>query len=332
MNQTIARLAQHVRAGKLLDRSQAFLLVEAAGESPWDLLYWANCIRMDHFGRKVRLCSIIPGKLGGCGEDCKWCAQSAGGVVRPMTASRTPVAAILEARRQAAGKGVGAFGIVNSGRRPSPSDLDDVLATVAQVPRRAVEHMDMCVSLGELTADQAKRLAAAGVRRVNHNLETSRAFYPRVVTTHSYDDRLRSLKAIRQAGLRICSGGLFGMGETWEDRVDLALTLRDEVGPEVVPLNFLNPIPGTAMEHRTPMPPMEILTLVALYRLMLPEADLKLAGGREVNLRDLQSWMFYAGATSCMTGNYLTTPGREVAEDLQMIRDLGLEVVRDFGA
>lgn len=330
MNQTIVRLAQGLRDGNRLDRSQALALVEAAGQDPSDLLYWANLIRTDRFGRKVRLCSIIPGKLGGCGEDCKWCAQQAAGVARPMTACRTPLETILDAAQQASGNGVGAFGIVNSGRRPTPRDMDDVLATVAKIPRRGKHDMDVCVSLGELTEDQARRLAAAGVRRVNHNLETSRAFYPRVVTSHTYDDRLRSLKAIRQADLRICCGGLFGIGESWEDRVDLALTLRDEVGPEVVPLNFLNPIPGTALERQPPIPPIEILTVVALYRLMLPDADLKLAGGREANLRDLQSWMFYAGATSCMTGNYLTTPGRKVEEDLQMIRDLGLEIVRSF--
>jgi biotin synthase len=166
--------------------------------------------------------------------------------------------------------------------------------------------------------------------RYNHNLETSRDFFPKVVTSHSFEDRLGTLAAARGGGLRLCCGGIFGIGESWLDRVDLAVTLRDEVQPDVVPLNFLHPIPGTPLEGASPLPPLEILTIIALFRLAMPEVDLKIAGGREKNLRDLQSWVFYAGGTSTLLGNYLTTTGRPARADLQMVADAGLRIVKEL--
>lgn len=186
-------------------------------------------------------------------------------------------------------------------------------------------------SLGAISADQARQLAQAGIHRYHHNLETSRRFFPSMVTTHGYDERLETLAAARAVGMSLCSGGIFGIGETWADRVDLALLLRDQVRPDVVPLNFLHPIPGTPLEHARPMPPTEILAIIAVFRLLLPTADIKVAGGRCLNLRDLQSWIFHAGATSLMVGDYLTTPGRDAAADRQMVQDLGLKLVRQLG-
>ena len=180
-----------------------------------------------------------------------------------------------------------------------------------------------CATLGELTPEQARELKAAGVRRVNHNLETSREFYPEIVTTHKWEDRVRTLKIARDAGLEICSGGIFGMGEQVEDRVSLIYSLK-ELNAQVVPINFLNPIAGTPLEHAPKLRPMEILKIVAVVRLALPHADLKVAGGREKNLRDLQSWIFYVGGTSAIIGNYLATAGRTNEEDLRMVEDLEL--------
>jgi biotin synthase len=208
-----------------------------------------------------------------------------------------------------------------------------VVAAASEIRERHGGEIYICASLGELTPQQANRLAEAGVTRYNHNLESSRRFYPNVVSSHSYDDRLATLAAARQAGIGLCCGGIFGLGETWEDRVDLALTLREQVGPKIVPLNFLSPIPGTPMEHATPLTPPEILAIIAIFRLALPAVDLKVAGGRETNLRSLQSWIFHAGATSIITsvtGKYLTTPNQGAAADLQMIRDLGLEIVSEL--
>jgi biotin synthase len=198
------------------------------------------------------------------------------------------------------------------------------------VDRHRAPHL--CASLGELTDDQAKALAAAGITRYNHNLETSRRFFGHVVSTHSYDDRLATLEAAKRAGLELCCGGIFGMGETWQDRIDLAVTLRDRVGPRIVPMNFLNPIPGTPLANTQPLAAIEVLVIVAVFRLAMPTTDLMIAGGRESNLRSLQSWVFHAGATSCISGNYLTTEGQPAAADLTMLADLGMRVVDELPA
>ena len=176
-----------------------------------------------------------------------------------------------------------------------------------------------------LTQGQAERLAELGVERYNHNLQTSRRFFPNIITTHGYDQRVETLHHLRQAGISVCSGALFGMGESWADRLDLAFELR-AVDPDVVPINFLVPIDGTPLVGTEPIRTMECLKIIAIYRFLFPRQDIKIAGGREVHLRDLQSWMFYAGANSFLVGNYLTTCGRNAEADRQMVRDLGLEI------
>jgi len=215
---------------------------------------------------------------------------------------------------------------VNSGRCPSARDISDVAAAAGDISAEPDCRIGVCASLGELTDEQASDLASAGVRRYHHNLETSRRHFTEMVTTHTYDDRLVTLAAARRAGMELCCGGLFGIGETWEDRIELALTIRDEVRPQAVPLNFLHPVPGTPLENQPALAPMEILSIIAAFRMVLPEVDIRLAGGRERNLRNLQSWMFYAGASGFMIGNYLTTTGRKPPDDLQMIADLGMSV------
>jgi biotin synthase len=217
--------------------------------------------------------------------------------------------------------GASAFGIVNSGRGPTRKEWSEVMAAVHA--SAAVEGICHCVDIGTLSDEQARELKAAGVRRVNHNLETSKEHYPNIVTTHTWQDRVDTVRVIQRAGLESCCGCIFGMNETVEDRVSVAFSLR-ELNPSVVPLNFLYPIPGTPLEKAPRLRPMEILKIVAVMRLILPKQDLKVAGGREKNLRDLQSWIFYVGATSALIGNYLATSGRPHGEDLQMIEDLGL--------
>ncbi len=327
----VADIGRGVLSGVRVSRVQAMELAVAAGEEPFELFYWACRVRTGRFANAVKLCSIAPGKLGGCSEDCKWCAQSTAGCTpKPATRTRPELVDLCKAARAAATNGAGSFGIVNSGRRPSGKDLQAVIDVSQEIADDEAVPVSLCASLGELTPDEAARLFSAGVRTYNHNLETSRRHFPNVVTTHTYDDRLETLRAVKSAGMRICCGGIFGIGESWEDRIDLALTLRDEVRADVVPLNFLHPIPGTPLGGAQPLRPMEILGIIAVYRLILPEADLKVAGGREVNLRDLQSWMFHVGATSCLIGNYLTTPGRDAGDDLRMIADLGLKVVANL--
>ena len=219
--------------------------------------------------------------------------------------------------------GAGNFGIVYSGRTVSEAEL----ARIERLVRRIKDEYELsvCVSLGVITTEQAKRLAGAGVSRYNHNLETSQRHFGNIVTTHKYADRVRTIEAIKEAGLGICAGGIFGIGETEADRVDMALELR-RLGVDTVPMNFLHPIEGTPLGGAETLKPMQILPIIAVFRFILPKTNLKIAGGRVLNLRDLQSWMFYAGATGILSGNYLTTTGRAVAEDMQMLADLGLEV------
>lgn len=335
----IAQAGRQVLDGELLGRPALLAVAEQAKQDVHELLYWAHQVRRKFFGNRVAFCSIIAGKLGGCSEDCKWCAQSgvhAKAATAPPgleKAKRADFSEIQAAARDAARHGTGCFSIVNSGRSPSQRDLADVTTSLGQLRKDGLTSGGMCLSasLGELTPEAARQLAAGGVTRYHHNLETSRRFYAQMVSTHTYDDRLRTLRIAREAGLEVCCGGLLGMGETWEDRVDLALTLRDEVGATISPLNFLHPVAGTPMQDAQPMEPMEILATIAVFRLAMPGTDLKIAGGRQVNLRELQSWMFYAGATSVLVGNYLTTIGRDVEQDIQLVKDLGMEVVSGFG-
>lgn len=319
----IAVLGRRVLAGEELSREEG---AELAGLPPEDLPYlfaWASRIRVRYCGLKVRCCSIIAAKVGGCGEDCAFCSQSAH--FRTPTRGMTIVDSdrVLAASRSAAENGADSFCIVNSGYGPKDAEIERLAGTVGQIRREG--RVRACASLGVLTEEQARRLAELGVQRYNHNLQTSRRFFPNIITTHSYDERLATMRAVKMAGLSLCSGALFGMGETWEDRIDLALELR-RLGVDVVPINFLHPIPGTPLQHAVPLPPMTCLHVIAVYRFLLPRSEIKIAGGREVNLRDLQSWIFLAGANSFLIGNYLTTCGRAPGQDLQMVRDLGLEL------
>lgn len=317
-------------AGQVLTREQLLELSGLWSSEFADLLYCACQVRLRHFGRQVSTCSIIAGKFGGCTEDCHWCAQSAGSAASETPpARRAEMAEIQLASCHAKDHAAGCFCIVNAGRRPSPRDLTDAAAAAKAVHgclAEAQSPMYVSASLGELNDRQAAELAGCGVRRYNHNLETSRRFFPHVVTTHTYDDRLATLDRARRAGMELCCGGIFGLGETWEDRIDLAITLRDQVRPQTVPMNFLHPIPGTKLADAQTLQPREILSIIAIFRLAMPTTDLKIAGGR-ANLRDMQSWIFHAGATSCLVGNYLATAGRPAGDDLAMFADLGLELV-----
>lgn len=317
----IADLGQRVLSGGAVDRAEAEQLTRVTGDLTYDLFYWANRIRIRYVGRSIKFCSIVAGKVGACKEDCGYCSQSKH-YDTGTKPSRLTVDEMIEATDEALGSGASSFGIVNSGRGPTERELDWL---EEYFERTAGEgKIRPCATLGELTPEQAKRLKAMGVQRINHNLETSQRHFPNVISTHTYEDRVRTIRVAKEAGLSICSGGIFGLGETWEDRLDMIFALR-EIEPDVVPINFLNPIHGTPMHGRVdPMAPMEALKVIAICRFLLPQQELKLAGGREKILRDLQSWAFYAGASSFLIGNYLTTTGRSPEEDHQMLRDLGL--------
>jgi biotin synthase len=321
VNEKLARIAENILDGSLIDRSEIEYLFSIDDSLP-DLLYWANQIRQKFFGNEVKICSIVPARLGGCNQDCKFCAQSARYSTAFKETKTLTDEQILDAAREAKQKGVPNFGIVYSGKTISEKELARLEKLIARIGNEI--GINVCGGFGIIDYEQAARLKKAGLSRYNHNLETSRNHFQNIVTTHDYDTRIETVKAAKKAGLGLCTGGIFGIGETDADRIDMALELR-ELGVDMVPMNFLHPIPGTPLADMPTMQPKQILRLIALYRFVLPTAGIKVAGGRVLNLRDMQSWIFYAGATSILSGNYLTTGGRAVEEDLRMIKDLGLE-------
>jgi biotin synthase len=325
MNKQIQEYAKKILAGQLLERSEIDPLSKLSNDHLDDLLYWANEIRKANFGNKVKMCSIVPGRLGGCSQDCAFCAQS---LHYDTAVDKTPQVLsdgqIMDAAAEAKQKGVPNFGIVYSGKKVSQAELDRLIALTQRIKTEL--GMGVCMSLGIVSDKNMQRLADAGVVRFNHNLETSERHFPDIVTTHKYEDRVKTIEAGLKAGMGVCAGGIFGIGETEQDRIDMALELR-RLGVDMVPMNFLHPIEGTPLGKAETMPPREILRIVALYRFILPKTHLKVAGGRVLNLRDLQSWIFYAGCTAILSGNYLTTAGRAVEDDLQMLKDLGLETI-----
>jgi biotin synthase len=321
----IEELGQRILNGGQITRAEGrWVLGLESSADVYGLLAWANRIRERFKGNKVHLCSIVNIKAGGCPENCRFCAQSAHYQTQSPRHGLVDEAAILKAADEAQANGVVGLGLVAAW--PGLDEgavLDELCRHFEALKRSGKVRPD--ASLGMIKNSRvAQRLADAGVECYNHNLETSRRFFPRVCTTHSYDDRLETIEHLKAAGVKICSGGIIGMGETREDRCDLAFALRD-VGAHIVPINILNPISGTPFERVVPLPPLEILKTIACFRFILPRQEITVAGGRVANLRDTQSMIFMAGASALMVGNYLTTPNQPVEKDLQMIRDLGLD-------
>jgi biotin synthase len=231
---------------------------------------------------------------------------------------------VLYKAREAEAMGSRRFSIVTSGKALTEKEFEEVIQAVRVVKKET--GLTPCASLGMLSQGRAHRLKEAGLSRFHHNLETAASFFPLICTTHQYEEDLDTLRSAKGAGLEVCSGGIFGLGESPEQRLELAFTLR-EMEVDSVALNFLNPIPGTPLEGVHTLPPLEILKFVALFRFIMPDRDIRVCGGREFGLRDLHPLIFWAGANGIMIGNYLTTMGRDHQADFQMIEDLGLEVV-----
>jgi biotin synthase len=293
-------------------------------EEIFDLLAWANRIREHFKGNKIHLCSIVNVKAGGCSEDCRFCAQSAAYETESPRHGLIDREQVLTAADEAKVNGVTALGLVAAWRGIDEGPaLDQICARLEEMKQRGQARSD--ASLGMIKSQKvADRLRQSGLECYNHNLETSRRFFPQICTTHTYEDRVQTIKHLKQAGVKICSGGILGMGEIREDRCDLAFALK-ELGAHIVPMNFLNPIKGTPMGQQEPLAPLEILKSIACFRFILPRQEITVAGGRTVNLRDLQGLMFMAGASALMVGNYLTTPNQPVERDLQLLKDLGLD-------
>ncbi len=323
--QRIGRLGRQVLAGGDLSQTDAewlFSLEQSA--DVFDLLAWGNRVRERFKGNQIHLCSIVNARAGGCPEDCGFCAQSAVHQTDSPRSELIGVEPLLAAARQAHANGVRTLDLVAAwkGLKEGPM-LDEVCQRLEKLTESGLVSADASLGLipNQAVADRLKR---AGVVTYNHNLETSRRFFPQVCSTHSYEDRVQTIRYLQQAGIRICSGGLIGMGETRADRCDLAFALK-ELDVDIVPINVLNPIPGTPFENVPRLAPLEVLKTIACFRLILPRQDILIAGGRTVNLRDVQCLIFLAGASGLMVGNYLTTLNQPVALDLQMLKDLGLE-------
>lgn len=288
----------------------------------YDLIYIANKIREKHFGKAIKFCSIVNAKSGLCSEDCRFCSQSARYNASVDQYDLKKPQEILSAAVNAQRNSATRFGIVTSGHRIiSEKEWELIYESIELLNKETSLLID--ASLGCLDPEHAVLLKKAGLNRYHHNLETSSRFFPQICTTHSYEDRLNTVKVVKKAGLELCCGGLFGLGETWDDRIELAFALK-EINPDSVPLNFLNPVLGTPLENVKLLTPFECLRIIALFRLVFPDKDICVCGGREKNLCDMQDRMFSAGANGTMIGNYLTTLGRAPEEDLNMIEALGL--------
>jgi len=318
-------LARQVKAGRSLTGEEAMAILTARGSLLTQVFAGSHWLREQRFGSQVELCSIINAKSGKCAENCAFCAQSAhhrtSAPVYPLKSTEEMVAGA----RQAAAEGSHCYGIVTSGTRiQSGEEMQSILEAIHRIARET--SIEPSASLGILDEATASQLAGAGCVTYHHNLETARSFFPEICSTHAYDQDVSTVRVAKQAGMKVCCGGIFGLGESLEQRLELGLTLR-ELDVDSVPLNFLNPVAGTPLEHQRDLTPGDCLRVIALFRYLLPEKRISVCGGRIPNLRELQSWMFMAGASGTMVGHYLTTAGRERELDLQMFQDTEMTVV-----
>ena len=326
----IQSMAEKVLAGGILGAEESLKISGVTGSDRYLLFAEAARIR-DHFvGSSVFLCSIINAKSGRCAENCAFCAQSAHHTTGVPVYQLVDEDEMVRCAALAEQNGAGCYGIVTSGTGINTGDeLDRICRTVTRI--KAETGISPSCSLGIMDRETALRLKNAGMETYHHNIETARSFFPQICTTHDYEEDVETIRAAKAAGLRVCCGGIFGLGESFAQRIEMAQTLR-ELDVDSIPLNFLNPVPGTRLEHADYLTPLECLTIIAVYRFLLPDKRLSVCGGREKNLRELQSWMFLAGANGTMTGNYLTTPGRPPELDRQLLKDLEIPVEGCCGA
>ncbi|PPS45713.1 biotin synthase BioB [Chroococcidiopsis sp. TS-821] len=321
-------LADRALAGELLTREAARAVLNAPDSSLLDQLAAAYRVRYHYWENRVRLHFLLNAQSGLCPEDCHYCSQSK---ISTAEIEKYPLLAkekILDAAAQAKKLQAGTFCMVISGRSPSERVFAQVLEAVQAV--KANYDLKICACLGLLTQEQTRRLAEVGVDRVNHNLNTSDDYYSQICTTHTFGDRVATVENVKAAGITTCSGGIIGMGESDDDVIDLAFSLR-ELNVTSVPLNFLIPIPGTPFEKIQELNPRRCLRVLCLFRFVLPSQEIRIAGGREVHLRSLQPLGLYP-ANSIFIGDYLTTPGQASHSDLEMIRDAGFVIEAPDGS
>ena len=309
-----------------LTREECHTVLQASDEQVLAVLGAAFTVRERYFGRKVRLQMLLNAKSGACQEDCHYCSQSAVSHAEIDRYGLLSKEEMVEGARRAASAKAQRYCVVISGRSPLEREVADIAEAVRAIKREVP--IQVCCSLGLLREEHARDLKAAGVDRINHNLNTSEAYHAAICTTHTFQDRLATIRHARAAGLEICSGGIVGMGERDEDVIDLALALRD-VKPDSIPINMLHPVPGTPLEECRNLTPQRCLKVLSLFRFLHPRTEIRMAGGREFNLRTLQPLALYA-ADSLFVGGYLTTPGQSPPDAWKMIADLGFEIEVDY--
>ncbi|MFP4391096.1 MAG: biotin synthase BioB [Desulfococcaceae bacterium] len=314
-------LADRIAGGEEADPHGLYELAEIPETAIFDLLPGADRLRRHYFRDRIRMCGILNAKSGRCSEDCGFCAQSGHAETDAPIYPLMSAESIREAAERAADQQLGRFSVVTTGRRLPREEVAAVAEAIAGMPAG----MGRCASLGILETKDFEILRKAGVTRYHHNLETAESHFPAICTTHAYPDRVDTIRAAHKAGMSVCSGGIFGLGETDAQVVELALTLRN-LPVTAAPVNFLVPAPGTKMEGAANLTPLRCLKILALLRFTLPNREIIVCGGRTANLGELHPMIFYAGANGLMTGDYLTTSGRSPEADRALLRSLGLRV------
>ncbi len=315
-------LVQRSLSGGALSREEARAILELPDEEVPTALRAAFEVRKVHFGKRVKICILQNARSGLCPEDCHYCSQSSLSTAKIDKYPLMSKEQLVEGAVRASQAGATRYCMVTSGRGPSDEEIEHFCEVTREIKKTLP--LEICVCLGIMSEPQARRLKEAGVGWVNHNLNTSERFYSEICSTHTYQDRVETVKNVRKAGLMTCSGGIVGMGETDEDIVDLAFAVR-ELSMDSIPVNFLHPIEGTPMEALKHLTPMKCLKVLCLFRFLNPSSEIRAAGGREVNLRSVQALALYA-ANSIFVEGYLTTPGQQAEEARRMIEDMGFEV------
>jgi len=312
-----------ILGGKNLKLDDARRIAEFGGPDIMDLLALANRLNWAHKGNKISFCAIINARSGKCSEDCAFCAQSAHYDTGAPEYGMVEVPRMADAARRAKEGGAIRFSIVTSGL--GLTERNDIGTAREGIRAICREGIRACASVGILDTEALLDLKKAGLSRYHHNLETAPSFFDKICTTHRYEDDVKTIRTAKSLGIETCCGGIFGMGESWEQRIEFLFFIA-ALEPDSVPLNFLTPIPGTPLGGISDLTPTDCLKIIAMTRLILPKADVVLCGGREMNLRDMQSMTLFAGANGIMTGDYLTTPGRAPELDRKMVEEAGLEI------
>lgn len=319
----IDALKDKIISGSPITKSEARFISEIQDSDLFDIFFAATTIKTKFKGKSVDLCAIVNAKSGACPEDCSYCAQSSKSkteiTIYPLLHNNV----ILEKAREAKEAGVKRFCVVTSGRKISKNEIKEIASIIKNI--KGIGLLP-CATLGLLNKAELLFLKENGLERYHHNLETSERFFPEICRTHTYYDKLKTIEAAKSVSLSVCSGGIFGMGETWQDRIDMAFALK-ELNIDSIPINFLIPVKGTFMSNRDFLHPFEALKIISLYRFILPEKEIRVCGGRTQTLGEFNSWVFLAGADSLLTGNYLTTTGRTFKDDLKLIHQYGLKLI-----